>query len=125
MTQTNTKEVSMNFFEQIIWALDGKMPEPPMFGWFHLLTIGAIIVLTFLLCWRLRNCSKKTFNIIILVAWIVMVLFEIYKQLNYSFSWDGTNAVWDYQWYAFPFQLCSSPLFVFPFIFCGGGEERI
>lgn len=39
-----------------------------------------------------------------------MLLLEAYKQLNFSF--DSTAATWDYKWYAFPFQFCSTPMYV-------------
>ena len=42
------------------------------------------------------------------------LLLEALKQIIWSYSFDpaaGTG-VWDYQWYAFPFQLCTTPIFV-------------
>lgn len=39
---------------------------------------------------------------------IIMMLLELYKQL--SFSYD--NGVWSYEWYAFPFQFCSTPMYI-------------
>lgn len=115
----------MNFIEKIIYGLSGEMPTPTMYGWFHLVALALIIALTVFLCWKGRDCSAKAFKWIIASAWIVMVVFEIYKQVVFAFNYDGTKVTWDYEWYAFPFQLCSTPLYVFPFIaFLRGGKFR-
>lgn len=54
-----------------------------------------------------------------------MLVLEIYKQLIYSVSEVGGSAVWDYQWYAFPYQLCSTPLYLLPFVaFMKEGKTR-
>ena len=39
------------------------------------------------------------------------MLLEIYKQINYSFSYEN-GVTFDYQWYAFPWQFCSTPMYV-------------
>ena len=36
----------------------------------------------------------------------------IYKQINYTFTYDGEKINADYQWYVFPFQFCSMPMYV-------------
>jgi hypothetical protein len=74
-----------------------------------------MVVLTALLVWRLRKAGPRTVRIILLCAWLLMVLGECYKQITYTYNFaqDGT-IVKDYLWYAFPFQLCSTPLYVLP-----------
>lgn len=106
----------MNFFEKIINGLSGTMPEPGNYGWFHLMFVAFVIIATVLLCYFCRNCSEKTVKRIALISWIVMLVLEIYKQLVFSFEYENGVAKWDYQWYAFPYQLCSTPLYVLPFI---------
>ena len=49
---------------------------------------------------------------LLLVVSGIVLLFEIYKQINYSFSYDGQNITYDYQWYIFPFQFCSTPMYI-------------
>ena len=47
--------------------------------------------------------------------------------LVFSFNYDPSTGtvVWDYQWYAFPYQLCSTPLYALPFVaFCKDGKFR-
>ena len=105
----------MNFFEQFVHFLQFEAPKPTPFGWFHLMFIGIFIALSIFLAIRFRNATNKQNKIILLVTWIILFLFEAYKQLVYSFSFENGVATWDYQWYAFPFQFCSSPIFILPF----------
>ena len=115
----------MNFFERILIGLKGKMPEPTNYGWFHLMFVVLAIAAIVLLCIFARNLKDKTFRRIIMWCWIVMLVLEIYKQLIYSVhEYDG-QAYWRYQWYAFPFQLCSTPLYLLPFVaFMKEGKVR-
>lgn len=107
----------MNFFEKIIHSLEGTMTTPTNYGWFHLMFIAIILVGTVLICKYFKNCSENTFNIIALVAWVIAILLEIYKQIEYTFEYSDGVVKWDYQFYAFPFQLCSSQLYILPFVF--------
>lgn len=92
------------------------MPIPTMYGVFHIISLVVVIGLTALLCWKCRDCSPKTFKWIVASAWIIMVVLEIIKQLVFSFHFDGNKVYWQYEWHAFPFHLCSAPLYVLPFI---------
>ena len=42
---------------------------------------------------------------------VLVTVLEVYKQINYSFSY-GNGITFDYQWYAFPFQFCSTPMYI-------------
>lgn len=111
--------------EQIYNFFDMKMTTPTSYGWFHILFILIVITATTLLCKFFRNSSDKVFRRIMLVSWILMVVLELYKQLNYSISFPDGTFTWDYQWYAFPYQFCSTPLFVLPFLaFMKQGKVR-
>ena len=115
----------MNAFEKFLHLLEGSMKTPTNYGWFHLMFVGIVIVATVLLCRFFKDCDDKTFRKIVLIGWLVMVILEIYKQVIYTFEYDGTTVTWDYQWYAFPYQLCSTPLYVLPFIvFMKDGKVR-
>lgn len=115
----------MNLFEHLLHQLEGAMPVPTNYGWFHLMFFGIMIVGTVLLCCLFKDCSAKAFKTITLISWIVIVLLEVYKQLIFSFSLTDGVPVWDYQWYAFPYQLCSTPLYILPFvIFLKDGKLR-
>ena len=114
---------TLTLFERIVFALQKTAERPSGYGWFHLLFFFLVVDVTIILCVFFRKISEKKFKTIIFIFWIVMVLFEVYKQIVYSFSVDG--AVWDYQWYSFPFQFCSTPLYVLPFlIFLKDGKVK-
>ncbi len=106
----------MNGFEKFVYWLQPTMEEPQMYGLFHIISLLLVIGTVVLLCWKCKNCSAKTFKWIIAGCWIAMLVFEAYKQLVFSMDVVNGEAVWEYQWYAFPFQLCSTPLITLPFI---------
>ena len=106
----------MTTFEKILYFLQGEMTCPENYGWFHLMFVGIVISVTVFLCLKFKDCNTKTVNRILLIAWIVLMVGEIAKQILFSFSSDGVTASWYYQWYAFPYQLCGTPLVVLPFI---------
>lgn len=110
---------------KILEFLGAQMETPQPYGWFHLLFVGLTVALTIFLCIAFRNCGDKTFRRIILIFWIVIVLFEIYKQINFTFTVSDGKIVADYQWYIFPFQFCSTPFYTLPFIvFLKDGKLR-
>ena len=92
----------MGVLESVIEFLQFEMKEPDLYGWFHLLCLGIMIVLIALLS-LLKIETRK----LLLVFSLVMITLELYKQLSFSHH----NGVWEYQWYAFPFQFCSVPMY--------------
>ena len=102
----------MNFFEQIIYMLQGTMEEPKAFGWFHLLWIF-IVIFSLLILYKLKNkyCEKQLKTVLFIYGFGALVL-EIIKQVIWSFNYENGIVLWDYQWYAFPFQLCTTPIYV-------------
>lgn len=93
----------MKMLESIISFLQFRMQRPTIYGWFHILCIVCVIGVTIFLVLK-KYDVKKT----LLVLSTIMLLFEVYKQLSFSFN-DGK---WEYQWYAFPFQFCSVPMYI-------------
>ena len=115
----------MNLFYRILNLLEATMETPTNFGWFHLMFIAIAILSTVFLCVKFRNCSDKVFRRIALIGWILIVSLEVYKQIIYSYDFDNGVVTWDYQWYAFPYQFCSTPLYALPFIiFLKDGKIR-
>lgn len=104
----------MNFFEKIIYWMQGTMECPPPFGWFHLLWIG-LTVGSIILLYNLRHkYSNKQLKTVLLIYGFVALILEVIKQIIWSFNYDSLTGIitWDYQWYAAPFQLCTTPIFV-------------
>lgn len=113
-----TEKFIMTLIEKIVTFLRFEMPTPPSYGLFHiaflLLTVGA----TVLLIRKFRDADEKTFRRLLMGAWITLVILEIYKQVVFAYREDiyvPGHMIWSYHWYGFPFQLCSSPLYLFPF----------
>lgn len=102
--------------EKILSFLELQMQRPNNYGWFHLMFIFIVLLCTLYLCIKFKDANDKTFRRIALISWILMVVLELYKQFVFSYSIEQSIIKWDYQWYAFPYQLCSTPLYVLPFI---------
>ena len=88
----------MFFWENILRLLDTQMEAPASYGWFHLLAIVLTVVTAVLLCILGKNDSSKKVRSIVLGTAITVTILEIYKQINYSFSYES-GIVFDYQWY--------------------------
>lgn len=104
----------MSSFEKMILFLQKEMSEPTSFGWFHLMWLLFVILGIVILYERKKYYSARQLKLVIGIYGIVAVIFEILKQISWSFDYDMvTNVgIWDYQWYAFPFQLCTTPIYV-------------
>ncbi|MGI5842215.1 MAG: hypothetical protein ACOX6H_02860 [Christensenellales bacterium] len=100
----------MNFLERALTALSTTMERPQPYGWFHIMFVVIMVVVTIAVSLLLRKKSDKTIRVVVLTYAAICLLFEVYKQLLFSYT-PATNT-WDYQWYAFPFQFCSTPMYV-------------
>ena len=105
------KVITMNFWIHVLEFLDTQMEKPEPYGWFHLLFFGLAILLTVVFAVWHRGKQKHVRFMLLFVS-ILVFLLEIYKQINYSFSVSDGGIAFDYQWYAFPFQFCSTPMYV-------------
>ena len=99
----------MSFFEKMLRVFDAQMQRPEAWGWFHLLFWGMTIASAVLLCVFHRKDKPDRVRKVVLTVAVIVTLLEIYKQINFSF---GSGTTFDYQWYAFPFQFCSTPMYV-------------
>lgn len=96
-----------SFRSLVMEFLASKMQTPKMFGWFHLLAWGIVIGLCVFLALIRKSDNEKRSRIVLLTFSIAAILLEVYKQVLFTYIDD-----WNYQWYAFPFQFCSTPLYV-------------
>ena len=92
-----------------LWA---TMTKPLMYGWFHVMCLAAVVVLSVLIILRRSKITDKMVHRALGVFWVLVLIFEIIKQINFSYSPSSDD--WTYQWYIFPFQFCSSILYVLP-----------
>ena len=82
--------------------------QPAAYGIFHLTFVALSLLVIVGICYALRKSSDKTFRAVMFSVGFVLLLSEIYKQLYYYFVIHGVG----YDWYIFPFQLCSVPMYL-------------
>ena len=100
----NSFEIALtSFLTKTAWAME----KPTAYGAFHL----CFMIIGFFACgffaWKLRNVGEKGNRRILLSIGLFLVLSEVYKQLFYTYVTGGGS----YQWWIFPFQLCSIPMY--------------
>lgn len=103
----------MNIFEKILLFLQGEMKTPTRFGWFHIMWIILALLTIYFLYKRRNKHNEKQLKIVLGTYGIIALVLETLKQLIWSFNYNPTLniATWDYTWYAFPFQLCTTPIY--------------
>ena len=84
------------------------MEKPAAYGTFHLSFTFIGLAVSLFLAWKLRNLSSTGNKILLAGCAIFLMLTEVYKQLFYYYHIG--NGV--YQWWIFPFQLCSIPMYL-------------
>lgn len=102
----------MEFWKGFLELLDKDMTRPESYGWFHLMFVGLTVLSAVLLCVFHKKDDPNRVRRIVLFTAILVIVLEVYKQINYSFSYGGEVIEFDYQWYAFPFQFCSTPMYI-------------
>lgn len=101
----------MAFFRNVLRVMDASMTRPEAYGWFHLLSIGIMIAASVVLClWHNRYPADRQRKVVLWIS-VVTIALEVYKQINYSFAYEN-GIRFDYQWYIFPFQFCSTPMYI-------------
>lgn len=90
------------------WTFD--MPEK--YGPFHLIFLMLTFFVAALLIIFFKDCRERTMKRIVLIAWIILVLFEIIKAIIMSYQYDHL----EFPWGSFPFQFCETPLYAFPIL---------
>ena len=99
------------FWQKVLSFLDLSMETPTPYGWFHLLFLALSFLVIIPLCLYPKQQSDTHIRRIIYITSLIVFALEIYKQINYSFSYEGAVS-FDYQWYAFPFQFCSTHMYI-------------
>lgn len=102
----------MNFWVGILDFLNTQMEKPEPYGVFHLLSFAFYIALAVVLCATHKPGDDRRVRKVVRIIAVLTLLFEIYKQINFSFLYGDGNITFDYAWYAFPWQFCSTPLYV-------------
>jgi len=102
----------MNILETILEFLNHDMRTPVSYqsfsiSWFHYLALTIAIICSVIAIKKLKNASDQEVKRFLLGFSILLLSFEAYKQLIFSYQQN-----WNYPWYIFPFQFCSTPMYV-------------
>ena len=97
---------------KLLQILDTGMPWPEPYGWFHLISLALTALIIFFVCRNAKNHKEKTVINAVLITSIVVMVLEVYKQINYTYRVDSGELLINYQWYAFPWQFCSTPMYI-------------
>ncbi|MCQ2413412.1 MAG: YwaF family protein [Clostridia bacterium] len=101
------------------------MEAPGNYGKFHLISFALMVLVTVLVCLIFKRCSLKTERVVVGLFWALIMVLEIVKQLTLGFVMKDGVIIFDYSWWSFPFQLCSTPLYTLPFaVFLKKGRMR-
>lgn len=95
----------------ILNILQTEMERPKMYGWFHFLCL-AIAFLTIIILFKKKLYGEKNLKVILMIYGVVALILELLKQFSWAFSYENGHLVFAYEWYAFPFQLCTTPIYV-------------
>lgn len=94
---------------KILDFLNAKMVEPTLYGWYHLLCWGIVITVSIIVIFFRRKISVRFVNNFLLFMGIAFLLFEIYKIIIMTYDDNGLT---EFMWYIFPFQFCSTPMYL-------------
>lgn len=103
-------EMEMELLSEILRIFDTRMEAPKPYGAFHLVFLFLTALVTVLLCVTHKKASPDRPRRVVFITAVIVFIFEIYKQIHYSFSY-GDTIVFKYAWYIFPWQLCSIPMY--------------
>lgn len=84
------------------------MTPPKAYGPFHLTFTIVGFALCVLAAWKLRKLGDRGNRILLLGCGVFLAFAELYKQLFYYY-YIGQGS---YQWWIFPFQMCSVPMYL-------------
>ena len=101
----------MEFLTMLLTFLDTKMEVPLPYSPFHIFFVLASIFAGFAISNHVERDASFVRRFLLRTSLLIVVL-EIYKQINFSFCVEDGHIVFDYQWYAFPFQFCSTPMYI-------------
>lgn len=103
------------FLQQTAWTME----KPESYGLFHLLFTAVLLAAAVAGAWRLRNADDKQNRVVLLSVGGFLLVAEVYKL---AFHMTVNPYDWGF-WGAFPFQLCSVPMYLSVFCACCRREK--
>lgn len=103
----------MMFLRSLLELLDAKLAQAPLpYGLFHIVSLALSVLAGIGLCLLMKKPTTQQVRRVVLGVTLAVILLEIYKQINYTFQVTETGIEAEYQWYIFPWQFCSTPMYV-------------
>ena len=106
----------MKLVERLVEIANFTGNEADTLSPIHIVSILVVVALCAILCIYLRDAKPKTFRITVGVMFGIMLVLEIFKQVFRPMSIVDGAIVYEYDWVMFPFQLCSTPLYILPLL---------
>lgn len=106
-----------------LWELlEYRAAPPAVGGWFHIASWVLSIAAGVLLCCWLKDGRQYAPRVVVPVA-VVVILLEIYKIYHFGLIQGGGSFA--FPWKYFPFQFCSTPMYIgFLTLFFPAGKVR-
>ena len=102
----------MTFLANVLRVLDTPMERPTLYGWFHLLWLAITFLFGIGLClWHRKNGDDRRIKNVVFAVAVTVMLLEVYKIINFGFSYEN-GVSFSFEWYSFPWQFCSTPMYV-------------
>ena len=101
----------MNIVVKILSFLHTDMTMPRSYGPFHLTFFALALLGGVALCRKLKPTEANVRRLLLITS-VLSILLEVYKQVVFTFSVENGSVVADFDWYAFPWQFCSTPMYV-------------
>ena len=119
----------MSFLECLLRLTAWPMTPPVLYGPFHLLAAFGGSAVAIWVAWLFSpkdhpntntRIHQQKFDRIMLISGVILLIGELYKQLmNFYVVNDHV-----YDWWIFPFQLCSLPMYLCPLLIMIHNEKR-
>ena len=97
--------------EAILRFFNTQFEAPLAYGPFHLFWLAMTFVAAIILCALWKKGIIKDVRKVVLITAIIVITLEVYKLFIYSFSYEN-GISFSFPWYYFPWQFCSTPMFV-------------
>ena len=108
---------------EFLHFLQGTMEEPGIISWFHFVALIPIIACAILIPLFFKDAEEKVYKRILFIIWIVLIIFEILKQLVKAYH-HGDPSYWEYSIRDFPFSICSMVYYFTPVILFVNKEKH-
>lgn len=100
--------------ETLIRILDWPMERPSLYSWYHLMWLVIPFAVAWLLCAMYKRSPQPEKHVrrVVFYTAVLVAVFELLHQINYNLVWRDGAVQWDMEWYAFPFQFCTTPMYI-------------